>query len=126
MNDCLGPKSYNVSKPTKKKRNTAVVVQKICDLIRFKKWTGDFTHREELEDISKQVFHNKNNTDLFRAGLKKYAIDSSVPLLSISSNIDSKLVEAINEKHYNGSSVCIYNLFCKNEYGSLKVSYSVI
>ncbi|GFW36441.1 constitutive coactivator of peroxisome proliferator-activated receptor gamma [Trichonephila clavipes] len=88
---------------TKWRENSAIVVGKICDLIRFKKWTGDFTQKEELEDISEQVFHHKNKADLFRAGLKKYAIDSSVPLLSISSNIDSKFVEAINEKHYNGS-----------------------
>ncbi|GFR22965.1 constitutive coactivator of peroxisome proliferator-activated receptor gamma [Trichonephila clavata] len=120
----LGRNSFLLMNSWEKKRT--MVIQKICNLIRFKKWTGDFTQREELENISEQVFHHKNKANLFRVGLKAYAINSFVPLLSISSNIDSKLVEKINEKHYNGSSVCIYNLFCKNEYGSAEVSYSVI
>ncbi|GFS56082.1 constitutive coactivator of peroxisome proliferator-activated receptor gamma [Trichonephila inaurata madagascariensis] len=124
----LGSKSYNVSKPTKKKRNTAVVVQKICYLIRFKKWTGDFTRKRELEDISEEVFHQKNKTLLFYDGLKAYSTHSSVPVLSIldsfcnnHSGFDDEFVKVVNERHFNCETIYLYNLFFKKEYALQEV-----
>ncbi|GFR22962.1 constitutive coactivator of peroxisome proliferator-activated receptor gamma [Trichonephila clavata] len=114
----LGQKSYTVSKSTKKKRNTAVIVRKICELIRFKRWTGDFTRRGELEDISEQVFHQKYEADLLYEGLKAYSTHSSVPMLTINSDADSELVKEVNERHFNCKTIYLYNLFFKKEYAS--------
>ncbi|GFW36434.1 constitutive coactivator of peroxisome proliferator-activated receptor gamma [Trichonephila clavipes] len=123
----LGQKSYNVSKPTKKKRNTTVIVQKICDLIRFNKWTGDFSRMWELEDISEQVFHRKNEALLFYDGLKAYSTHSSVPVLSIldsfcnNHGFDDEFFKVVNERHFNCETIYLYNIFFKNEYALQEV-----
>ncbi|GFU08450.1 constitutive coactivator of peroxisome proliferator-activated receptor gamma [Nephila pilipes] len=85
------------------------------------RWIGDFTEKKELEYISEKVFGQKNKADLFHNGLKAYAMDISVSVLSICSSVDSEVAKAVNKKHFDGLSMCIYNLFCKKEYGSQEV-----
>ncbi|GFT58577.1 constitutive coactivator of peroxisome proliferator-activated receptor gamma [Nephila pilipes] len=118
----LDGESYAVMKTwEEKKKKLSIVIQNICDLIRNIRWTGDFPEEQELEDISEKVFRRKSETVLLRDALKVYTIDSSIPVLSICSNVHSELVKALHEKHLKCSSVCIYNLFCKKEYGSSEV-----
>lgn len=117
----LKGKSYAVTKSPKKKRNTSIIVQTICSLIRNKRWTGDFTLQEELEDISNEVFHGKNKSYLFHNGLKTYATNSYMPVLTMQCSIDSEFIKAVNEKHFSCRTMYLFNLFCKKEYFSQEV-----
>ncbi|GBM00794.1 Constitutive coactivator of peroxisome proliferator-activated receptor gamma [Araneus ventricosus] len=96
-------------------------VKNLCKLIKQRKWTGNFANRRELSSISREVFGHENGSDLIKRGLESYIIDNEAVPLTLCMRMRPDFEQAVHDRHFNCSNVCIYNLLCKKEYGSSEV-----
>ncbi|XP_055949258.1 constitutive coactivator of peroxisome proliferator-activated receptor gamma-like isoform X1 [Argiope bruennichi] len=93
----------------------------LCALITQKKWTGDFNNEEELSSIAGEVFGDENKSGLVKHELESYVTDKVAIPLTLFVKMNPDFEQAIRERHFNCSNVCIFNLLCKREYWSSEV-----
>lgn len=91
----------------------------LCKLIKQKEWTGHFEDKREIVSISREVFGHES--DLIKRGLESYSIDKGASTLKLCVTMSAAFEQAVHERHFNCSNVCIYSLLCKKHYGSSEV-----
>ncbi|GBM00798.1 Constitutive coactivator of peroxisome proliferator-activated receptor gamma [Araneus ventricosus] len=96
-------------------------VKNLCKLITQKKWTGNFANKRELSSISCEIFGHENESCLIKSGLKSYAVNNGSIPLTLCVKMRRDFEQAIHERHFNCSNVCIFNLLCKKQYTSSEV-----